>query len=166
MQLWGHLGKAAYLTPIYGDRMELLVFTVFELEWKHSHNLICVSKINCYVCEGISKAKLSAITGRGGLYDCEMLGIPCCVDSWLTDGSKVVSPVHRPHSTPQIHYFSASGTHFRYMSSKPQGLVRPEGLGKLKTFVHLIVIQPHVLLACSTVPQPLCYSVKVYLGFF
>jgi hypothetical protein len=28
------------------------------------------------------------------------------------DGGKVVSPTHRPRSTPQKHYFSASGTHF------------------------------------------------------
>jgi hypothetical protein len=33
--------------------------------------------------------------------------------------------------TPQKHYFSASGTHFYLRLSKPQGLVRPEELGKL-----------------------------------
>jgi hypothetical protein len=34
-------------------------------------------------------------------------------------------------STPQKHYFSPSGTHFRYRLGEPQGLVRPEGVGKL-----------------------------------
>jgi hypothetical protein len=52
------------------------------------------------------------VTGRGGLYGCEMLRMPRCLDNLLTDGGKVVSPTHRPHSTPQKHYFSASGTHY------------------------------------------------------
>jgi hypothetical protein len=47
-----------------------------------------------------------------------MLRIPHCLDS-------------RPRSTPQIH-FSASGIHFCYRLSKPQGLARPQGLGKQK----------------------------------
>jgi hypothetical protein len=37
-----------------------------------------------------------------------------------------------PHSTPQKHYFSASGTHFFQRLSKLQGLVRPEEIGELK----------------------------------
>jgi hypothetical protein len=51
-------------------------------------------------------------TGRGGLYGCEMLRIPHILYNRLTDGGKVVSPAHRPLSTPQKHYLSASGTHF------------------------------------------------------
>jgi hypothetical protein len=35
-----------------------------------------------------------------------------CGGNWLTDGSKVVSPVHWQCSTPQEHYFSYSGVHF------------------------------------------------------
>jgi hypothetical protein len=31
--------------------------------------------------------------------------MPLCLDSRLTDGGKVVSPTHRPRSTPQKHYF-------------------------------------------------------------
>jgi hypothetical protein len=50
------------------------------------------------------KSKAIPVTGCGGLQH--------CLDSRLTDGGKVVSPTHRPHSTPQKHYFSASGTHF------------------------------------------------------
>jgi hypothetical protein len=60
-----------------------------------------------------------------------MLRIPYCLDNRLTGDGKVVRPTHRPHSTLQIH-FSASGTHFCWTLSKPQGLVRPEGLGKFK----------------------------------
>jgi hypothetical protein len=48
------------------------------------------------------------------------------------DGINVVSLTHQPHFTPQKHYFSASGNNFSWKLSKPQGLVRPEGLGKLK----------------------------------
>jgi hypothetical protein len=35
--------------------------------------------------------KAISITGRGGLYGCEMLRIPHCLDNRLIDGSKVVS---------------------------------------------------------------------------
>jgi hypothetical protein len=56
----------------------------------------------------------------------------------LTEGGKAISPTHRPRSTPQKHYFAVCGTHFCCRLSKPQGLVRPEGLDKLKTFIQLI----------------------------
>jgi hypothetical protein len=36
-----------------------------------------------------------------------MLRIPHCLDSRLAHGGKVVSPTHRPLSTPHKHYFSA-----------------------------------------------------------
>jgi hypothetical protein len=34
------------------------------------------------------------------------------LDNRHTNGGKFVSPTHRPRSTPQRHYLSASGTHF------------------------------------------------------
>jgi hypothetical protein len=35
------------------------------------------------------------------------------LDNRLTDGGKVISPMHPPHFTPQKHYyFNVSGTHF------------------------------------------------------
>jgi hypothetical protein len=77
-----------------------------------------------------------------------MFRIPHCLDNRLTDVGKVVSPTHQPRSTPQIYYFSASGTH------EPQGLVRPEGLGELKEFIHLIETRFCNLPACNIVPQP------------
>jgi hypothetical protein len=62
-----------------------------------------------------------------------MLMIPHCLDNRLTDGGKVVNPTHPPHFTPQKHYyFYVPGTHFCWRLSEPQGLVRPEGLGKFK----------------------------------
>jgi hypothetical protein len=67
-----------------------------------------------------------------------MLRIPHCLDNRLTDDSKVVSPTHRPHSTPQKYYLSVSDTHFFQRLGKPQGLVRPEGLGKLEKLIYLI----------------------------
>jgi hypothetical protein len=48
----------------------------------------------------------------GGLYGCEMLRIPHCLDNRLTDGGKIISPTHRPRSSVLKHYFSASGTLF------------------------------------------------------
>jgi hypothetical protein len=64
-----------------------------------------------------------------------MLRIPYCLDNPLTDGGKVVSPMRHPLSDPKKHsYFSVSGTHFCWRLSEPQGLVRLEGLGKLKKF--------------------------------
>jgi hypothetical protein len=67
--------------------------------------------------------KLLPVTDRGDLQGCEMLRIPHCIDSRLTDGGKVVSLTRRPRSTSQKH-FSTSGTHFCYRLSKPPGLVR------------------------------------------
>jgi hypothetical protein len=81
---------------------------------------------------GLYPYKAFLVTGRGGLLCCEMLRISQCIDSQLTDGGKVVSPTHRPHFSPKKHYFSVSGIHFCWRLSGPQGLVRLEGLGKLK----------------------------------
>jgi hypothetical protein len=67
-----------------------------------------------------------------------MLRIPHFVDTQLTDGGNVVSPTHRPRSTPQKHYFSASGTHLCQRLSEPQGPVLPEGLGTLKILTHRV----------------------------
>jgi hypothetical protein len=80
-----------------------------------------------------------------------MLRIPHCLDNRLADGGKVDSPTHPPHLTPQKHYyFYVSGTHFCWGLSKPQGLVRPEGLGKFKS--RLVGYRIRDLPACSIVP--------------
>jgi hypothetical protein len=83
-----------------------------------------------------------------------MLKIPHFLDNLLTNGGEVVSPTHRPRSTPQKHYtrISASGTHFCKRPSKPHGLVRPKGLLKLKKkLIHLIGSRTRDLPACSIV---------------
>jgi hypothetical protein len=46
----------------------------------------------------IKKAIL--VTGLGGLKGCQILRIPHRLDNRLTDGGKVVSPMHRLHFTP------------------------------------------------------------------
>jgi hypothetical protein len=81
-----------------------------------------------------------------------MLRIPHCLDNRLIDGGKIVSPLHRPHSIPQKH-LSVSCTDFCYRLSKPQGLVLPEGLGKLKKLINLIGSGIRDLPACSVVPS-------------
>jgi hypothetical protein len=54
--------------------------------------------------------------------------------------------------TPLKHYFYASGTHFCYRLSKPQGLVRLEGLGKLIKIIHLIGSRTCDLPVCNIAP--------------
>jgi hypothetical protein len=77
--------------------------------------------------------KALPVTGLGGLWGCEILRIPHCPDSRLTDGGKVVSPMHRPYFTPQKHYyFYVSDTHFCQELSIHRGLVWLEGLGEFK----------------------------------
>jgi hypothetical protein len=45
------------------------------------------------------------------------------VDNRLKDGSKVVSPTHPPHFTPQKHYYLyVSGTHTFQKSTLVRGL--------------------------------------------
>jgi hypothetical protein len=58
------------------------------------------------------------------------------------------------HFSPQMDYFSAFGTHFRYRLSKPQGLVGLEGSGKLIQIIRLIQSRTRNHLE---VPLPLCY---------
>jgi hypothetical protein len=79
----------------------------------------------------IQKAIL--VTCLGGLYVCEMLRMPHCIDNRQAEGGKVVSPTHRQHFTLQKHcFFFVSGTHFSQRLSVPQGLVLPERLLQLK----------------------------------
>jgi hypothetical protein len=58
------------------------------------------------------ESKAIPVTGCGGLYGCEMLKIPHCLNNLLTNGGKVARPTHWPRCIPQKHYFAASGTHF------------------------------------------------------
>jgi hypothetical protein len=86
--------------------------------------------------------KAIRVTGRGGQYGCHMLRIPHCLDNRLTDGGEVVRLTRRPRSTPQKHFFPASGIHFCLRLNKLQGLVRPEGLGELKNSLTSSGIEP------------------------
>jgi hypothetical protein len=84
------------------------------------------------------------------------LRIPQCIDNWPIHCGNVASPTHWHCSVPQKHY-STSGTHFCYRPSKPQGLVRLERLGKLRSFIDQIRFWTRNLLVCSILPQPLHY---------
>jgi hypothetical protein len=57
-----------------------------------------------------------------------MLRLPHLLDSWLKDGSEVVSFTHRPHLPPGIFLVLISVR----SSVDPRAIVRLEGLGKLK----------------------------------
>jgi hypothetical protein len=50
------------------------------------------------ICDKRRKAIPAA--GYGGLWDCEMLRIPHCPDTRLTDGDEVVRITRRQRSTP------------------------------------------------------------------
>jgi hypothetical protein len=92
-----------------------------------------------------------------------MLRITHCLDIGFRDGGKVVSLTHRPRSTSQKQYSSAFDNHFCYKLSKPQGLVRLEGLGKLKEKnIHLIGFRNRNLPAFSIVSQQLRYLVPAH----
>jgi hypothetical protein len=81
-----------------------------------------------------------------------MLRIPHCLDSRLTDGGEDGRLTRRPRSTRHKHYSSASGTHFCWMLSEPQGPVQLERLDKLKKVIHAIGSRTRDLSAGSKVP--------------
>jgi hypothetical protein len=92
-------------------------------------------------------------TGRGSLNGCKMLRILHFLDNRLTDGGKFFSALRACRRfTPQKHCFYASGTHFCYRLSEPQGLMRSEGLGKWIKIVHLIGYGSRDLQTCSVSP--------------
>jgi hypothetical protein len=49
----------------------------------------------------VSQPQAIPVEGHGGLRGYDMLRIPHYLDNRLTDGGKVVSPMHLPHFTPQ-----------------------------------------------------------------
>jgi hypothetical protein len=74
-----------------------------------------VSIIDCaqnYWVSGLSPSSRILNTGKRFAKCCEMLRIPHCLDNRFTDGGKVGSPMHRPPSALQKHYFYVSDTHF------------------------------------------------------
>jgi hypothetical protein len=93
-----------------------------------------------------------------------------CLDNQLTDGGKVVSPMHQPRFTPQKHYyFSAPGTRFCYRLSKLQGLARLEGLGKVKNSMTSLGLQPatfrlvaYYAAACPKVLNVLSINILIF----
>jgi hypothetical protein len=78
-----HFPSISILAFAFGDHVSM-------------QNCICIIKAQEKI-----ESKVITVTGRGGLQGCEILKIPHCLDSRLTDGCKVVSPSHRPRSTPR-----------------------------------------------------------------
>jgi hypothetical protein len=80
-----------------------------------------------------------------------MLRIPYILDNRLTDGGKFVSRKHPPQFTPpKRYYFYVFGAHFFYRLGKPQGLVRPEGLGKFKNSPHRVCVYIYIYIYVYT----------------
>jgi hypothetical protein len=85
----------------------------------------------------IAKSKAILAPGHGGLYGCEMLRIAHCVDSWLTDGGKVVSLLRRVSSLPRR---IIRGTYFYWRLIQFKGNSEAGGLVKFKKSSDLIRI--------------------------
>jgi hypothetical protein len=88
-----------------------------------------------------------------------MLRIPHWLDSQITDGSEVPSPMQQPRSTPPETLFFCSWYNFCLRLSKPQGLERPEALGKLKKTHSPHRVSNPRLCSLKHSPQPLHYRV-------
>jgi hypothetical protein len=80
------------------------------------------------------KYKPIPLAGLGGVQGFDMLRIPHCLDTRLTDGGEVLDLIHWQRSTPLKHYFSPSGT-----LSKPHDIIGTRTRG---------------FPVCSIVPQP------------
>jgi hypothetical protein len=66
---------------------------------------MCVNK---YISPQPEPLTAITITGHGGPYGCEVSRLPHFLDSWLTDGGKVVSLTHQLPFIPR----KIPGTHF------------------------------------------------------
>jgi hypothetical protein len=79
-----------------------------------------------------------------------MLRLPHFLDNQLTDGSKVVSVMHRLLFTPR----KIANTQFCYRLSGPQVHSATGRIRSIEKSNDFIRSQTQVLPACNTVPQP------------
>jgi hypothetical protein len=61
----------------------------FRLSHKTEQEVLCGGNLLYFHTTRIKKEKVIPVTGLGGLYGCEMLRIPHCLDNRFTDGGKV-----------------------------------------------------------------------------
>jgi hypothetical protein len=59
------------------------------------------------------KNKATPLAGHNGLYGCEVLGLPHCLEYLDTYGDKAMSHTRRPRSNMEKCYFPASGINFQ-----------------------------------------------------
>jgi hypothetical protein len=81
-----------------------------------------------------------------------MLMTPHFLDHRMTDGGQVVSLTHRRHLVTKIFIFQFMVLIF-VKWSKPQVLVRLQGLRKLKKFIHFMGSQTCELITDKVIPQ-------------
>jgi hypothetical protein len=96
-----------------------------------------------------------------------MLRIPYWLDSRLTDGGEVVSPTHRPLSTPKKHFFFSFWYSFMLEADQKSGPSVAERIRYSEKFNDFIRTQTHDLGACGIVPQPtMLINISITINYF
>jgi hypothetical protein len=124
--------------------------------WIKYSNQCCVRRktLILKIMKVKKKNKAIPVTGRGGLWGCEILRIPHCLENRLTEDDNVVNLCTGPALLPRniisllLVLISVTGW------VNPHGLVRLEGLGKLKIVIHLIGSQTCDLPDSNSVTWP------------
>ena len=89
------------------------ILGTFELQLERG---VGAPAIDCFACKALVKSKADPLQAWSGLEDSRKLRFPDLMTT-AQDGGKVVSLTHRPPLPPG----NASGTHFCYRLSRPQG---------------------------------------------
>jgi hypothetical protein len=79
-----------------------MIFSLFSKSFSNNFDIIGSKDIGLYGV--VSWGGLPGFGGHGGLWGCEMLRIPHCVDSRLTHGGEVVRLTYWLRFVPQKHF--------------------------------------------------------------